>query len=102
MRGLALATITLGLSVLCTAAPALGQVTNTGTIQTIVQDQSNLAVPGADVTAESADGVTKRSGVAPQRQRVGDRAVSRRAGAPLPSSWFNPNVAHRTLSSDRL
>ncbi len=42
---------------------AAAQVTNTGTIQAVVVDQGNLAVPGADVVAESTDGVTKRSGV---------------------------------------
>lgn len=48
---------------LAIASPAFAQVTNTGSIQALVQDQGKLPVPGADVTAESTDGVTKRSGV---------------------------------------
>jgi hypothetical protein len=42
---------------------ASAQVTNTGTIQAFVMDQGNLPVPGADVTAESSDGLTRRSAV---------------------------------------
>jgi hypothetical protein len=45
------------------AANASAQVTNTGTIQAVVVDQGNLPIPGADVTAESTDGVTKRTAV---------------------------------------
>jgi len=57
-------TTALALLVLClSAGPAFAQVTNTGSIQAIVQDQGKLPVPGAEVVAESTDGVTKRSGV---------------------------------------
>jgi len=42
---------------LAAAGPAFAQVTNTGSIQILVQDESKLPVPGADVTAESTDGV---------------------------------------------
>ena len=51
------------LASVATAGTAAAQVTNTGTVQAIVLDQGNLPVPGADVTAESTDGVTKRSAV---------------------------------------
>ena len=55
--------LVLLLGSLAAAVPAVAQVTNTGTIQVLVQDQGKLPVPGADVTAVSSDGVTKRSGV---------------------------------------
>ncbi len=45
------------------AAAASGQVTTTGTIQVTVHDQGQLPVPGATVTAESVDSVTKRTAV---------------------------------------
>ncbi len=48
---------------LAAAGPAFAQVTNTGSVQVLVQDEGKLPVPGANVTAESTDGVTKRSGV---------------------------------------
>ena len=51
------------LASVATAGTAAAQVTNTGTVQAIVIDQGNLPVPGADVTAESTDGVTRRSAV---------------------------------------
>jgi Carboxypeptidase regulatory-like domain len=49
----ALATVAIGY-------PAAAQVTETGTIEVLVQDQGGLAIPGATVTATAADSVTKR------------------------------------------
>jgi hypothetical protein len=43
--------------------PVAAQVTETGTIEIIVQDQAGAAVPGANVVAQAADSVTKREAV---------------------------------------
>ena len=48
---------------LSSARPAVAQVTGTGTIEIVVQDQGGLAVPGANVVAQATDSVTKREGV---------------------------------------
>jgi hypothetical protein len=43
--------------------PALAQVTETGTIEVVVQDQGGLPIPGANVVASAIDSVTKREAV---------------------------------------
>ena len=43
--------------------PAVAQVTATGTIEIVVQDQGGLAVPGVNVVAQATDSVTKRDAV---------------------------------------
>jgi hypothetical protein len=43
--------------------PAVAQVTETGSIEVLVQDQSGLPIPGVAVVASAADTVTKRDGV---------------------------------------
>ncbi len=48
---------------LSSARPAVAQVTGTGTIEIVVQDQGGLAVPGVNVVAQATDSVTKREGV---------------------------------------
>jgi hypothetical protein len=56
----------LALAVLALAAfgrPAVAQVTETGTIEILVQDQGGLPIPGASVVASAADSITKREGV---------------------------------------
>ena len=63
----------LALAVLAIAAfgrPAVAQVTETGTIEIIVQDQGGLAIPGATVTATAADTVTKRDAVTDSEGRA--------------------------------
>ena len=50
-------------ALLTAGRPAVAQVTETGTIEVIVQDQAGLAIPGAAVTASAADSVTKREAV---------------------------------------
>jgi hypothetical protein len=54
--------IALG-ATLSSARPAVAQVTGTGTIEIVVQDQGGLAVPGVNVVAQAADSVTRRDGV---------------------------------------
>ena len=53
------------------AQPAAAQVTETGTIEVLVQDQGGLPIPGATVVASAADTVTKREGVTD----IGGRAL---------------------------
>jgi len=56
----------LAVAVLALAAfgrPAAAQVTETGTIEILVQDQGGLPIPGASVVASAADSITKREGV---------------------------------------
>jgi hypothetical protein len=53
-----------------TARPAAAQVTATGTIDVIVQDQGGLAVPGVSVVAQAADAVTKRDAVTDSEGRA--------------------------------
>jgi hypothetical protein len=56
----------LAVAVLALAAfgrPAAAQVTETGTIEILVQDQGGLPIPGANVVAFAADSVTKREAV---------------------------------------
>ena len=48
---------------LSSARPAVAQVTGTGTIEIVVQDQGGLAVPGVNVVALATDSVTKREAV---------------------------------------
>jgi len=48
---------------LSSARPAEAQVSGTGTIEIVVQDQGGLAVPGVNVVAQATDSVTKREGV---------------------------------------
>ncbi|HET7217944.1 MAG TPA: TonB-dependent receptor [Vicinamibacterales bacterium] len=45
------------------AHPAVAQVTETGTIEVVVQDQGGLPIPGANVVATAVDSVTKREAV---------------------------------------
>ena len=52
------------------ARPAVAQVTATGTIEIVVQDQGGLAVPGVNVVAQATDSVTKREGVTDGEGRV--------------------------------
>jgi hypothetical protein len=59
VRSLAAAIIAL----LATGVPAVAQVTETGTIEVLVQDASGLAIPGATVVATAPDALTKRTGV---------------------------------------
>jgi hypothetical protein len=49
--------------VLASVVPAMAQVTATGTIEVIVQDEAGLGVPGVNVVATAADAVTKREAV---------------------------------------
>ncbi len=58
-RALALA----AMAIVAFGRPAVAQVTETGTIEVIVQDQGGLAIPGATVVATAADSVTKREAV---------------------------------------
>ncbi len=51
------------LALLAAAQPAVAQVTETGTIEVLVQDAAGLPIPGATVVASAADTVTKREGV---------------------------------------
>ena len=57
-------------ALLSVAPPAAAQVTETGTIEVLVQDQGGLAIPGATVVASAADTVTKREGVTDTRGRA--------------------------------
>jgi hypothetical protein len=50
-------------ALLATGTPAGAQVTETGTIEVVVQDASGLAIPGVTVVASAADTVTKRTAV---------------------------------------
>ena len=50
-------------ALLAVAQPAAAQVTETGTIEVLVQDAAGLPIPGATVVATAADTVTKREGV---------------------------------------
>ena len=66
MRSIHQLTRTIAIAALALAAfgrPAAAQVTETGTIEVIVQDQAGAAVPGANVVAQAADSVTKREAV---------------------------------------
>ena len=45
------------------ARPAVAQVTETGTIEVLVQDPAGLPIPGVSVVASAADVVTKREAV---------------------------------------
>jgi hypothetical protein len=45
------------------ARPAAAQVTATGTIDVVVQDEAGLGIPGVAVVAQAADSVTKREAV---------------------------------------
>jgi Carboxypeptidase regulatory-like domain len=58
------------LALLATAQPAGAQVTETGTIEVLVQDASGLPIPGATVVASATDTVTKREGVSDAEGRV--------------------------------
>ena len=51
------------LALLAAAQPAVAQVTETGTIEVLVQDASGLPIPGATVVASATDTVTKREAV---------------------------------------
>jgi hypothetical protein len=48
---------------LSSARPAAAQVTGTGTIEIVIQDQGGLAVPGVSVVAQATDSVTRREAV---------------------------------------
>jgi hypothetical protein len=50
-------------ALLAVGRPAVAQVTETGTIEVIVQDQAGLAIPGVTVLATAPDSVTKRTAV---------------------------------------
>jgi Carboxypeptidase regulatory-like domain len=50
-------------AIVCGAHTAAAQVTATGTIDVVVQDQAGLGVPGVTVVAQAADAVTKREAV---------------------------------------
>src|SRR5690606_13188479 len=57
-------TAALALAALASAArPAVAQVTETGTIEVMVRDESGLAIPGVAVRAEAADSITRREAV---------------------------------------
>jgi len=51
------------IALLAAGRPAVAQVTETGTIEVIIQDQSGAPLPGVNVVATAADSVTKRDGV---------------------------------------
>ena len=51
------------LALLAMAQPAAAQVTESGTIEVLVQDQAGLPIPGATVVASAIDTVTKREAV---------------------------------------
>jgi hypothetical protein len=53
----------LAFAMLGAARPAVAQVTETGTIEVLVQDTSGLPIPGVTVVASAADVVTKREAV---------------------------------------
>ncbi len=61
--------IALG-ATLSSARPAVAQVTGTGTIEIVVQDQGGLAVPGVNVVAQATDSVTKRETVTDSEGRA--------------------------------
>jgi hypothetical protein len=64
---------TFAIAVLALAAfgrPVAAQVTETGTIEVVVQDQAGAAVPGANVVAQAADSVTKREAVTDSEGRA--------------------------------
>ena len=61
--------IALG-ATLSSARPAVAQVTGTGTIEIVVQDQGGLAVPGVNIVAQAADSVTKRETVTDSEGRA--------------------------------
>ena len=58
------------LALLALAQPAVAQVTETGTIEGLVQDASGLPIPGATVVASATDTVTKREGVSDAEGRA--------------------------------
>jgi hypothetical protein len=51
------------IALLSLGRPAVAQVTETGSIEVLVQDQSGLPIPGVAVVASAADTVTKRESV---------------------------------------
>ena len=51
------------LALLAMAQPAAAQVTESGTVEVLVQDQAGLPIPGATVVASAIDTVTKREAV---------------------------------------
>jgi hypothetical protein len=66
-------TRTIAIAALALAAfgrPAAAQVTETGTIEVVVQDQAGAAVPGANVVAQATDSVTKREAVTDSEGRA--------------------------------
>ena len=58
------------LALLAAAQPAVAQVTETGTIEVLVQDASGLPIPGATVVASATDTVTKREAVSDAEGRA--------------------------------
>jgi hypothetical protein len=66
VRALAFALMAL----LAIGGPLVAQVTETGTIEVLVQDSSGLPVPGATVIATAQDTLTKRTGVTDAEGRV--------------------------------
>jgi hypothetical protein len=63
MKKLAGSLAVAALALVAFGRPAVAQVTETGTIEIIVQDQGGLPIPGANVVATAADSVTKREAV---------------------------------------
>jgi hypothetical protein len=63
MKTLARSLAVAALALAAFAHPAVAQVTETGTIEVLVQDQGGLPIPGANVVATAADSVTKREAV---------------------------------------
>ena len=63
MRLRSLLVVATWLAFATSAWPASAQVVGTGTIETVVVDQTGAAIPGATVTATAADTSTKRSAV---------------------------------------
>ena len=79
--------------------PAAAQVTETGTIDIIVQDQAGAAVPGATVVAQAADSVTKRETVtdAEGRARLVGLAPSANYVVTTELTGFRPTRNEKVL-----
>jgi hypothetical protein len=60
----------LAFALLGTGRPAVAQVTETGTVEVLVQDQSGLPIPGVTVVASAPDTVTKREAVSDAEGRA--------------------------------
>jgi len=72
-----------GLLAMAIAGPATAQVATTGTISVIVEDEGGGRVPGAAVTADAVDSVTRRIAVSDERGEAALRQLDPSAGYVL-------------------